>query len=188
MFERFTTAARNSVVAAQTYAHEFRHNEIGPQHVLLGLLDDQQGVATRVLHALGVDDQAVRDGVASSDTPDQEALRSIGIDLDEVRRQAEETFGPGALDRPRRQRKGLFGHRTDGGGHLPFTREAKTALELSLKEALARKDGYIGSEHLLLGVLGTEQGSGRRVLAQVGVTATLDEIRHRVDEELRRSA
>jgi ATP-dependent Clp protease ATP-binding subunit ClpA len=188
MFERFTTKARNVVVAAQTHARELRHSEIGPQHLLLGLLDDSDSVAARVLHGLGVDEPALRERVAASESPDAEALKSLGIDLDQVRRQAEQAFGPGALDRPRRQRRGLFGHRNDGGGHLPFTREAKSSLELSLKEALARKDGYIGTEHLLLGVLGTEQGSARRVLGEVGVPTDVAVIRQLVNEELRRSA
>jgi len=187
MFERFTEAARYAVVGAQTYAREFRHSEIGAEHVLLGLLDDGQGVAARVLHGLGVEDQAVRDQVASFGSPDSEALKSIGIDLDEVRRQAEKTFGPGALDRPRRQREGLFGHRF-AGEHLPFTREAKSALQLSLREAAARKDSYIGSEHLLLGLLTTEQHSAPGILSRLGVTADPDDVRSRIADELRRSA
>ena len=71
----------------------------------------------------------------------------LGIDFEEVRRRAEEAFGPGALERTR------AGRRLGGGGHIAFTSRAKEALELSLQAALARKNKAIGSEHVLLAVL-----------------------------------
>jgi ATP-dependent Clp protease ATP-binding subunit ClpA len=188
MFERFTQSARNAVVAAQDSARQFHHTEIGAEHVLLGVLDDPQEVPARVLTRLGVDVLAVIDQVKTLDSPDGEALKSIGIDLDEVRRRAEETFGPGALSRPRRQRRGLFGHRLVGGGHIPFTREAKSALELALKAALGRHDNYIGTEHLFLGLLDTEAGSAVRLLRQAGVSDDVPVIKSLVAEELKRSA
>ena len=88
---------------------------------------------------------------------DADALRSVGIDLDAVRRSVEEAFGPGALDRG-----------TSGGrkrGHIPFTRGAKKALELALREALQLGHNYIGTEHLLLGLVRDERCSAARLLA-----------------------
>lgn len=187
MFERFTTAARDAIVSAQMSAREFQHDWIGPEHLLLGTMADDQGVPTRVLGDLGVHLADVRAEVESFRSPDSEALRSIGIDLEAVRRQADETFGSGALDRPRRQRRGLFGHRM-AGGHLPLSSEAKSALEQSLRAALAHHDSYIGSEHLLLGLLATERGTALEVLRRAGVTADPETIRSRVLDELRRSA
>lgn len=61
---------------------------------------------------------------------DADALRSVGIDLDEVRRNVEDAFGPGALDR------GVPDAHRSGTRHIPFTRDAKRALELSLREAI----------------------------------------------------
>jgi ATP-dependent Clp protease ATP-binding subunit ClpA len=192
MFERFTTAARGAVVSAQGYAREFRHPEIGAEHVLLGVLADEQGVAARVLRGLGVDPAAVRSEVQTRvmafGSPDVEALRAIGIDLEAVRRQAEETFGAGALDRPRRQRTGLFRHRSSDKGHIPFTTEAKSALEQSLRAALALGHNYIGTEHILLGLLATKRGTALDVLRRVGLEAEVEAIRHQVSEELRRTA
>jgi ATP-dependent Clp protease ATP-binding subunit ClpA len=188
MFERFTTAARGVVVGAQASAREFQHDWIGAEHLLLGLLADEEGVAARVLTELGADRRAVRTQVASQGSPDAEALKTIGIDLDAVRRQAEEAFGPGALDRQRRRRRTLFAYRFADGGHIPFNSEAKSALEQSLRAALTHGDNFIGSEHLLLGLLATKPGTALDVLHRVGVTADADAVRHRVLEELRRSA
>lgn len=108
MFERFTDQARNVVVDAQGEARELGHGWIGTEHLLLALLarPEVPGVAT--LTRIGVTAAACREAVAAIigraggglDDDDAEALRGLGIDLDEVRRRAEETFGKGALDRP----------------------------------------------------------------------------------------
>ena len=87
---------------------------------------------------------------------DGEALASIGVDLDEIRRRAEANFGPGALERRRRPK----------GSHVPFTAEGKKALELALREAIALGDREIGDEHVLLGVL--REGGSDRLLRSVG--------------------
>jgi ATP-dependent Clp protease ATP-binding subunit ClpA len=87
---------------------------------------------------------------------DAAALRSIGIDLDAVRASLEAAFGADALGRvaPQEKPRGRFGFGEGMNfGHIPFTREAKKTLELSLREALARGDKSIEAAHLLLGVL-----------------------------------
>ncbi len=187
MFERFTAAARAAVVDAQQCARELGHAEIGAGPVLLGVLDDPQAPTSRVLADLGLDRTALVEQVRAGGSLDAEALASLGIDLDAVRRQAELAFGPGALDRGRRQRRGLFGRR-GGGGHIPFDREAKSALEGSLKAALAHHHNYIGTEHLLLGLLNTKAGTALDLLRRAGLTAHPGTIEARLIEELGRAA
>ena len=188
MFERFTVAARSVVVHAREHAVRSGHHEIGAEDLLLGVLDDVDGVPARVLAQLGLGDPATL--AATDDKPelrDAEALRSIGIDLDAVRRRAEESFGPGALERNRRQRPGLFGRRT-AGGHLPLSREAKASLEQAVRAATTARHRYLGTEHLFLGLLATEEGTALRVLGRLGITEDAAGLRRRILDELRRAA
>ncbi|HEY1650477.1 MAG TPA: Clp protease N-terminal domain-containing protein [Acidimicrobiales bacterium] len=112
MFERFTDRARRVLVVAQEEARDFGHPFIRPEHIGLGLLQND-GAAARALADLGVTYAATRDRVLAA-------------------------FPAGAA---------LAGER------LPFTPEAKKVLELSLREALQLGHNYIGTEHLLLGLL-----------------------------------
>jgi len=195
MFERFTAAARESVVEAQAEARRLQHNYIGPEHILLGLLAGPDTTAGRVLLRLGIDSEAVRTHVVTivgshaPAEPDASALDAIGIDLDAVRRRVEEAFGPGALDRALssqpcgrrrwgRRRQG----RTGAFGHIPFTPRAKKVLELSLREALRLGHNYIGPEHVLLGLLREEQGLAAQILVRRGLA--IESIRAHVLEEL----
>jgi ATP-dependent Clp protease ATP-binding subunit ClpA len=167
VFERFCRRARSAVVFAQQEARELGHPSVGTHHVLLGILDEPESVAAGVLRGLGVEAAEMRDEVrrfvereqAGFTDEDADALRSVGIDLGEVRRMVEEAFGPGALDR------GAPGRRR---GHIPFTRGAKKALELALREALQLGHNYIGTEHLLLGLVRDERSSAARILAARG--------------------
>jgi ATP-dependent Clp protease ATP-binding subunit ClpC len=122
MFERFTNRARHAVVLAQEEARQLRHNYIGTEHLLLGLLGEQ--------------------GIAS------EALLRFGLSLDGAREEVKSIIGPG---------KGAV------SGHIPFTPRAKKTLELALREALQLHHNFIGTEHILLGVL----REGRGVAAQI---------------------
>jgi hypothetical protein len=164
MFERFTDKARKVVILAKNKATERGDDQIRPVHMLYGLTATD-GVAARALTALGVDAAAVerelgraggasgslggRDGAADGDA---EALAAIGIDLDEIKRRIEESFGPGALERVPLTPKGPLNW-TSLGGHLPLNDQAKLSLALSLKEARALHHNYIGTEHVLLGLL-----------------------------------
>ena len=156
MFERFTDRARKVVSVALAKAKEQGDDQIRPVHMLYGLTV-ADGVAARALTALGVDTAAVERefGRASGAAPheaasdDAEALAAIGIDLDEIKRRIEESFGPGALERV---------PLTPGGplnwtGRLPLNGQAKLSLAESLKEARALHHKYIGTEHVLLGLL-----------------------------------
>lgn len=165
MFERFTDRARGVVQGSVTIAEEMGHRYIGTEHILLALLTAGGGGAYDVLMAEGVEAQRVRAEIECPSDLDAEALESIGIDLNVVRAKVEEAFGPGALDEtPREERRGFFARK-----HKPFTPRAKTVLELSLREALALKHGYIGTEHILLGLLREGKGLAAKILADAGV-------------------
>jgi ATP-dependent Clp protease ATP-binding subunit ClpA len=179
MFERFTDEARRSVVAAQRHAGALHHGWIGTEHLLLGLLDDDEHPVAGVLAAHGVTGPWVGaevERIVGRGEPDldADALATLGIDLDAVRERVERRFGPGALS----GRRGRRGRCADG--RLPFTPRAKKVLELSLREAVAAGDGFIGAEHLLLGLLREGDGVGARILASRGVTrAVVLEALHR---------
>ena len=96
------------------------------------------------------------------------ALDSLGIRLEAVRQQVEEIIGQG---------KGM------PAGHIPFTPRAKKVLELSLREAMDLGHNYIGTEHMLLGLIREGEGVAARVLVTLG--ADLDRVRDRVVELLR---
>ncbi len=160
MFERFTDKARKVVILAKHKATEHGDAEIRPVHMLYGLAATD-GVAARALTGLGVDAAAVErelgngspGGAAVPDAQpaggDAEALAAIGIDLDEIKRKIEESFGPGALERVPLTRQGPL----NWTGRLPLNDQAKLSLALSLKEARALHHNYLGTEHLLLGLL-----------------------------------
>jgi ATP-dependent Clp protease ATP-binding subunit ClpA len=173
MFERFTQEARSVVTAAQTEARSLRHDSIGSEHLLLSLTLSKAGVVAKVLNDFGLNDDRTRALVEQlgasqfSGAPDPGALATIGIDLHEVRRSVEEAFGPGALERTKAARGRIRGRR----GHLPFRREAKTALELALREALALGHRHIGAEHILLGLLRNTGSRAHLILAEAGADA-----------------
>lgn len=150
MFERFSRTARVAVVLAQEEARDLGSGEIRPEHLLVAVLQSAgSGLDTLLTgHGLTVPDIRSRLATDSLDDADADALRTIGIDLRAVRDSVARSFGSDALDNAlntsgrRRRRR-----------HLPFTRGAKKALELSLREAVAHKDNVIGCEHLLLGII-----------------------------------
>jgi ATP-dependent Clp protease ATP-binding subunit ClpA len=164
MFERFTKPARDAVTAAQTYATELGHDRIGDDHLLLAIGPGTDSTAARALAEAGVAAAALRTEVERAHgrlgDDDADSLSTLGIDLDAVRSKVEEVFGAGALDngKPRRRL----------GGHIPFTKDAKKVLELSLREAIRLKDRSIGTEHILLGILRAE-GEGHAALRALGV-------------------
>lgn len=156
MFERFTAEARQIVVRAQDEARGLRHPWIGTEHLLLGMLtgpgDGGELLAARAMTAEWVRQQLR--GPAGDNKLDAAALRMLGIDLDEVRRAAEEQFGPGALEMGKPMPR----------GHLPFTKRSKKVLELAVREAQALQSEQINSVHLLLGMLREHDGLGARLI------------------------
>ena len=183
MFERFTESARRVVVEAQVEARALGHNWIGTEHLLLATVRDDCPVAP-ALAPLGLTHDRVRDAVAqtvgASPVSEDAALRDLGIDVDEVRRRVEATFGPGALDVPpaearRWRRLGRWLSRSARrrgcrrGGHIPFTAAAKKALELSLRESLRLHSGEIAPAHVLLGVLSGNDSMATGIIVRLGV-------------------
>lgn len=113
-------------------------NYIGTEHLLLGLVREQDGVAAK-------------------------ALESLDISLEDVRQQVEELIGRGTYV---------------PAGHIPFTPRAKKVLELSLREALQLGHNYIGTEHILLGLIREGEGVAAQVLINLG--ADLERVRSAV--------
>ncbi len=124
MFERFTERARQVVVLAQEEARILKHDYIGTEHILLGLLREEDAVAARVLESLYITAPSVRTQVV--------AIAGSGEEVT--------------------------------SGQIPFTPRAKKVLERALREALSRGHTYIGTEHLLLGLVGENEGIAARVL------------------------
>jgi ATP-dependent Clp protease ATP-binding subunit ClpA len=163
MFERFTDKARKVVLLAKGKATERGDDQIRPVHMLYGLAA-ADGVAGRVLAAQGVDAAAVDRELGPAGGPppagvpdpgdmaasgDAEALAAIGIDLDEIKRRIEDSFGPGALQRVPLTPRGPL----NWTGRLPLAEGSKLTLALALREARALHHTYIGTEHVLLGLL-----------------------------------
>ena len=98
------------------------------------------------------------------------ALKNLGVDLVALRRKVESTVKKGTYD--------------SASPDLPYTSRAKKILELSMSEARELNHSYVGTEHLLLGVLREEKGLGAQALASVGVT--LDQARAEIVRLLER--
>ena len=128
MFERFTDRARRVIVLAQEEARGLKHNYIGTEHLLLGLIHEGDGVAAK-------------------------AMEMSGLKLEDVRGAVVELIGEG--EKPVE-------------GHIPFTPRAKRVFELSFREALQLGHNYIGTEHLLLGLLKEGDGVAAQVLHKLG--------------------
>lgn len=176
MFERFTTQAREVVVAAQAQSRQLNHRYIGTEHLLLALITVGPGIASTVLADAGLEVGRVTAeierlvGSPTLSDSDAEALGAIGIDLNAVRAKLEESFGVGALDHDREsEQRGLF-RRRSGRGHIPFTARAKKVLELSLREAIHMRSNSIGAEHILLGLLREGEGLAAKVITGFGVS------------------
>ena len=166
MFERFTARARAVVVLAQQDAREGRADHIEPEHLLSALLRDPESVAVRVLSDLGASPDRMlqvlgrrRKGTAGLDESEVEALRSIGIDAEEVVRRIESELGTPLTDARRWT-----------AGHIPFAKGAKKVLELALREAIALGHKEIGTEHVLLGLLRDATGPVEAAFTDAGIT------------------
>jgi ATP-dependent Clp protease ATP-binding subunit ClpA len=170
MFERFTGKARRVVVHAQEAARERGADTIRTEHLLVSLFAVPDNLALTVLAAHNVTRADVEADVdrmrgAGPAPSDVDALATLGIDLDEVRRQVEEAFGPRALDRTRAaQNRGA--RQT---GWIRFDPSSKKALELALREAIRMQHNYLGTEHILLGLIHEGAGGAFHILDGRGV-------------------
>ena len=168
MFERFTASARQALVEAQHESRSMGHGYIGTEHILLGMLKDTDSLGADVLASAGVTYDAARASVAEVVRPglDADALATLGIDLHSVREAVEDAFGSGALDDAMAGRK-RGRRRCRPGGGPPFTPRAKKVAELALREALTLGVSFIGTEHLLLGILREGNGVASVVIARL---------------------
>jgi len=137
-FEKFSERARRVLTLAQEEAQHLNHSYIGTEHILLGLLREEEGVAAKVLVSLGVNLGKVRSGVE---------------------------FIIGRGDKP-------------NTGEIGLTPRAKRVIELAIDEARHLGHNYIGTEHLLLGLLHEGGGVAAGVLDSFGIT--LEQVRAEV--------
>jgi ATP-dependent Clp protease ATP-binding subunit ClpA len=168
MFERFSQDARRVVVRARHEAVRAGQGQIGCEHLLLGLLAEP-GPAAAAMTAAGLELTALRAQLSHGSRPepdplDADALASVGIDLDAVRRAADAAFGPGALDRA--------GHgRARRSGRMRVTAEVKKALELGLRAAVKLRQREISGGHLLTGIIDQGDNGALDLLAASAVDA-----------------
>jgi ATP-dependent Clp protease ATP-binding subunit ClpC len=138
MFERYSEHARSVMSKARQEAQNFKHDHIGTEHLLLGLLEVKNGIAAKVL--------GHRD-----------------VNLAHAKEQVEKlaTQGDGAVD-------GEY-------DTMPRTKHVQEALDYAVEEARQLKHNWIGTEHLLLGLLYENEGIGAQVLKNLGLK--LDDVR-----------
>ncbi|MCX7831600.1 MAG: ATP-dependent Clp protease ATP-binding subunit [Actinobacteria bacterium] len=139
-FEKFTERARKAMVYAQEEARLLNHAYVGTEHILLGILRDEEGIAAQ-------------------------ALLALNISLEDVREQIEELMGRGETS-------------VSDNRQIPFTPRAKRVLEHALRESLQLGHNYIGTEHILLGILREGEGVAAKVLESLG--ADLEKVRNEV--------
>ena len=129
-FERFTERSRRVLSLSQQEAQCLHHTHIGPEHLLLGLMREGDGIAAR-------------------------ALRELGVDLDVARERVEYIIGHGDRELP--------------PGEIGLTPRAKRVVELAADEAQRYNHHYVGTEHLLLGLIREGDSIAAGVLEQQGV-------------------
>jgi ATP-dependent Clp protease ATP-binding subunit ClpC len=127
----FTERVRKVNAMARQESDRLRHEYVGTEHILLGLIREGEGVAAAV-------------------------LQNLSVDLDEIQQKIEDTV-----------KKGKATAAT--GPDLPYTSRAKKVLELAMAEARDLTHNYVGTEHLLLGLLREEKGIAAQVLTDAGI-------------------
>lgn len=158
IFNRFAREARACVEAALEEARTLGHDSVGDEDLLLGILRAGEGLAAEALSSVEVNLEAARE---ESESMAAEALAYVGISLENIRREAGEAFDMSIPE----------------GRRIPFSPAAKKALERALGEAVRLGDNSIGTEHVLLGILRNVDGMAVRMLARMGVSASVLEER-----------
>lgn len=164
MFEIFTVAARQALVAAQDEAIAMGYDCVAAEHILVGLAAEADGTAAAVLAAHEVTTARARDAaarlleadgiLATGRAETVAALATIGIDVQAIRERADETFGRGAFVFPR----------------PAYTVAAKSAIERSVARAQELGHDHVGAEHLLLGLAGPDDQAGAVALRALGAS------------------
>ncbi|MCX8126727.1 MAG: NDP-hexose 4-ketoreductase, partial [Dehalococcoidia bacterium] len=129
-FEKFSERARRVLTRAQEEAQRFGHNYIDTEHILLGLISEEEGIAAKI-------------------------LGNLGVVLTKVRGAVEFIVGRGEKQT---------------SGEVGLTPRAKRVIELAVEEARRMNHNYIGTEHILLGLLAEGEGVAAGVLESFGVT------------------
>ncbi|MGO4890088.1 ATP-dependent protease ATP-binding subunit ClpC [Anaerobacillus sp. MEB173] len=129
MFGRFTERAQKVLALAQEEAIRLGHNNIGTEHVLLGLIREGEGIAAK-------------------------ALLALGLGPDKIQKEVETLIGKGQ----------------EGSKTIHYTPRAKKVIELSMDEARKLGHSYVGTEHILLGLIREGEGVAARVLNNLGVS------------------
>src|SRR5690348_1786826 len=138
----FTERVRRVLANSRTAATNLHHQYVGTEHILIGIAEESEGVSAAVIEHLGVDRDAILARVKEVVTP--------GTDTPVGPRG--QMFTPHSLS------------------ELPYTSRAKKVLELSMAEARMLHHSYVGTEHLLLGLIAEDKGIGAQVLKDAGVT------------------
>jgi len=146
-FERFSEGARKALSRAQVEANRLGHGYIDTEHILLGIVADESGIAAKVLN-------------------------SLGASLNKIQAAIEFVAGKGA--------------KQTTSGEISLAPRAKRVIELAVDEARRLNSNYIGSEHLLLGLLGGKEGVACSVLESFGIT--LEVARQEVSRATRHEA
>src|SRR3990167_3032642 len=129
MFEKFTDRGRKVIILAREEAERHQNDYLGTEHLLLGILREEDGIPVAV-------------------------LKKMGLTTEEIKLEVERNL-------PRGTNILTF-------GEIPFTPRAKKVLELAIEEAKLLGHNYIGSEHLLLGLIREEEGIGGKILRSLG--------------------
>ena len=130
MFKRFTERARRVIILAREEAELYRHEYLGTEHILQGVIKDGGGIAVAIIH-------------------------KTGTDLTQLKKELEKNL-------PRSSSSLII-------GDIPFTSRAKKILEFAVEETRSLNHNYIGTEHLLLGLLKEKEGVACRILNGFGV-------------------
>ena len=186
MPERLARDARAAVVLAEAEVRELGDDAIGPEHLLVGVLQSAGRNLAALCSAAGLTVEAVRavlDGGrdAFSFDEDAAALRSIGIDLNAVRDNVIRAFGADAFDDALRR----SGRRRRRRGQIPLDRAGKKVLDYAQREAAAHRGRAVECEHLMLGIL---RGGDRYTLGLIGGHVDPDRLRDAVTALLNQAA
>ncbi len=141
MFKRFTERARRVIILAREEAELYRHEYLGTEHILQGVVKDGGGIAVAI-------------------------IQKAGADLRELKSELEKNL-------PRSSNSLII-------GDIPFTSRAKKVLEFAVEEARSLNHNYIGTEHLLLGLLKEKEGVACLVLNKFGMY--FDDVKEKIAE------
>ena len=147
MFKRFTERARRVIILAREEAELYRHEYLGTEHILQGVIKDGGGIAVAIIH-------------------------KTGTDLTQLKKELEKNL-------PRSSSSLII-------GDIPFTSRAKKILEYAVEEARSLNHNYIGTEHLLLGLLKEKEGVACRILNGFGVY--FDDVKEQIVEMFKEPA